>query len=347
MHGAPVAGELERPARGEVTPRGGGLSPAARAAVAAGMPENTLRAYRESIRHFETWCAETGRDGLPADGGVLTEYATHLAWILGWAPVSIESARWAIVKWHNLAGAPPPPTDGLVTVIKGYRDHLAKTHDPKAKPRRATPATGDSIAAMLGTLDRTTPAGKRDAALILLGFGIAGRRSEIASLNIGSVDFRERGAQVSVYRQKTRKHDDPVLHYQPDPALCPVRAAQAWIRELALSGRRVGPLFVRIDRHGNLAHPVMRDGVPIGDPGGRMTGQAIAAVIRRCALSAGLGGDWSGHSLRRGLATSMHQAGAERRQIERQGGWEAGSRAVSGYIEDADRWMYDVLKGVL
>jgi hypothetical protein len=28
-------------------------------------------------------------------------------------------------------------------------------------------------------------------------------------------------------------------------------------------------------------------------------------------------------------------------------GWEAGSRAVSGYIEDADRWLYDVLDGVL
>lgn len=311
------------------------------------MPETTRRAYREAIKHFGEWCAETGRDGLPCDGGVLTEYATYLAYIRGQAPVSIESVRWAIVKWHSLAGYPPPSTEGLVDVLKGYREHLAKSKSPKAKPRRASPATGGSITAMLRTLDRATPAGSRNAAIILLGFGIGGRRSEIASLDIGDLDFRERGVQISVYRKKTRKHDDPVLHYRPDPQLCPVRAAQAWLLKLAASGRTAGPLFVRINRHGHLAHAVTRNGVPIGDNDGRMTGQAVAEVIRRSAIAGGLGGRWSGHSLRRGLATSMHQAGAERRLIERQGGWEAGSRVVSGYIEDADRWLDDVLDGVL
>lgn len=326
---------------------GGGLSPAARAAVAAGMPETTRRAYRENVKLFEDWCAETGRDGLPTDGGVLTEYATFRAYISGWAPGSVESARWAIVKWHSLAGHPPPSTEGLVSVLKGYRAHLAQTKDPKASPRKATAASRKMLVSMLAALDRSTPAGKRDAAIILLGFAIGGRRSEIASLDVGDLDFQERGLQVSVYRKKTRRLDDPVVQYRPDKAICPVQAALAWTSVLAANGRTSGPLFVRINRHGHLAHQLTRDGVPIGDPGGRMTGQAVADVIRRCAITAGLSGRWSGHSLRRGLATSMRQAGADRRLIERQGGWEAGSRAVSGYIEDADRWLYDVLDGVL
>ena len=152
---------------------------------------------------------------------------------------------------------------------------------------------------------------------------------------------------MSVYRKKTRRMDDPVVQYRADRTVCPPLAVLAWKEVLAANGRSSGALFVRINRHGHLAHPLTRGGVPIGDPDGRMTGQAIADVIHRCAITAGLSGKWSGHSLRRGLATSLHQAGAERRLIERQGGWEAGSRAVSGYIEDADRWLHDVLDGVL
>jgi site-specific recombinase XerD len=340
-----VSGEVAASGRGAATPAR--LSPAARAAVAAGMPESTRRAYTEDIKRFAAWCAEHGRGGLPTDGTTLTEYATHVAYDCGWTPVSIERARWAIVKWHSLAEVPPPSTDGLVGVLKGYREALAKSKSPKAKPRKATPASRSSLVAMLATLDRSTAAGKRNAAIILLGFAIAGRRGEIASLDIGDLDFQDRGLQVSVYRQKTRKMDDPVVQYRPDRAVCPVHAVAEWTGALGTAGPTAGPLFVRIDRHGRIGHQLTRGGVPIGDSDGRMTGQAVADVIHRSAISAGLSGRWSGHSLRRGLATSMHQAGAERRQIERQGGWEAGSRAVSGYIEDADRWLFDVLEGVL
>lgn len=328
-------------------PTAGSLSPAARTAVAAGMPESTRRAYRENVKHFEDWCAVTGRRGLPTDGTTLTEYATHVAYGCGWTPVSVERARWAVLKWHSLAEVPPPSTAGLVSVLKGYREALAEAESPKAEPRKAAAASRESLVSMLATLDRSTPAGKRDAAIILLGFGIGGRRSEIASLSIGSLNFQERGVQVKVYRKKTRKMDNPVVQYRPDRNVCPVRAALAWIEALAAAGRPSGPLFVRIDRHGHLGHQVTRNGVPIGDPAGRMTGQAVADVVHRCAISAGLTGKWTGHSLRRGLATSMHQAKAERSLIERQGGWEKGSRAVSGYIDDADRWLIDVLEGVL
>lgn len=323
------------------------LSSGALAAVTAGMPEATRRAYREDVERFVQWCRDSGRGGLPANGAALTEYATHLAYGCHWSPVSIERARWAILKWHSIAELPQPSTDGLVSVLKGYREHLATAKSPKAKPRKATAASKDAIAAMLGKLDRSTAAGRRDAAIVLLGFGVGARRSELAALDIGDLDFQERGVQVTVYRKKTRKMDDPVIHYRPSPALCPVRAAEAWVATLAASGRTTGPLFVRISRHGQLANPIVRAGVPIGNDDGRMTGQAVAEVVRRCAIRAGLSGRWTGHSLRRGLATAMRQAGAERRDIERQGGWSADSRAVAGYIDDADRWLLDVLEGVL
>jgi site-specific recombinase XerD len=335
-----------------------GLSPAALAAVEAGMPETTRRAYHEDVQRFREWCAEHGHPGLPTDGNTLTEYAAYLTRTPATAgrsptrtrprsPAAIERARWAIVKWHKLAEIPPPSTEGLVAVLKGYREQLALAKSPAAAPRKASAAGRDPLAAMLAAMDRDTLAGCRDAAILLGGFAIGARRGELAGLDIPDVDLRDDGMQVSVYRQKTRQLHDPVVKYRPDQSLCPVRAVAAWIGALAAAGRTTGPLFPRIDKHGHLAHPVTRNGVLIGDPTGRMTGQAVAQVIQRRALAAGLGGKWSGHSLRRGLATEMHRGKQDRRLIERQGGWTAGSSAVSGYIDDADRWLVDVLEGVL
>ena len=44
---------------------------------------------------------------------------------------------------------------------------------------------------------------------------------------------------------------------------------------------------------------------------------------------------FSGHSLRRGGATSMLKAGAEPLNVSRHGRWADGSRAFAGYVEEA------------
>jgi integrase len=334
----------QTPRSGPQTAAGEVLSAAAREALAAGMPANTRRAYAESLQRYVEWAEAHGWQALPATPASLTEFATWAAYTRGWAPVTIERARWAVIKWHKIAGLPLPPTDGLVLVLKGYRAQLAKSGSPKAAPRKADAARGDVITAMLAPIDRTTLVGRRDAAIILVGFGIAGRRGEIASLDIERIRIESLGMQVRVYRQKTRTMDEPVIHRRPARHLCPVCATEDLIASL---GRTSGPLFVRINRHGQPAHQMTRNGQPIGDPSGRMTGQAVGDVIHRRAVTAGLTGRWTGHSLRRGLATSMRRAGAEREDIERQGGWTAGSTAVAGYIEEADRWLKDVLEGIL
>jgi integrase len=47
--------------------------------------------------------------------------------------------------------------------------------------------------------------------------------------------------------------------------------------------------------------------------------------------------DLSSHSLRRGMATSAHRAGADFRDIKKQGGWRHDG-TVQGYIEEAGRF---------
>lgn len=324
------------------------LSPTARAALQAGVPESTGAAYKKDLDDFVDWCASVGRTALPATAETLTEYATHLAYgPRPRTPSSIERARSAIRNAHRSLGLEPPDSLGLAKVVTGYRDRLAQAKDPKAKPRKATAATKDSLSSATSTLDLSTPAGCRDMAIWLLGFAIAGRRSELAALDISDIEETEEGLTVSVYRKKLKRSDEVAIPYADDVALCPVLAVLRWKACLERHGRTNGPLFVRINRHGHIGPSLTRDGRPIGDPDGRMTGQAISQVIARRARAAALVGRWSGHSVRRGFATESRKAGHDQIRIARQGGWADNSTALAGYIEDADRWTDNALKGVL
>jgi integrase len=323
------------------------LSAMADAAVAAGVPDSTMAAYVSDLRAFAAWSAETNRPGLPATTNTLTEYATYLAYTKGAAPSSIERTRWAIRKAHRASGHPVPDSEGLSRVLKGYRAYLAKEKDPKAKPQKAVAEDPDSLAAMIGRLDLTTPAGRRDAAILLLGFAIAARRSELAALDVVDITFAKEGMLVSVYRIKTRKHHEVAVPYAQDPTLCPVIAVLRWLAALAELGRKSGPLFVRINQHGQIVTSLMRDGKPIGDPTGRMKPQAIGHVVGRKAKAAALPGKRTAHGLRRGFATAARRAGHDKIRIARAGGWDDDSSALAGYIEDADRWADNALGGVL
>ncbi|MBN9376298.1 MAG: NUDIX domain-containing protein, partial [Cellulomonas sp.] len=52
-------------------------------------------------------------------------------------------------------------------------------------------------------IDRTTPKGARDAAIILLGFASALRRSELAALTVSDIEHQPGGVVVTVSRSKT------------------------------------------------------------------------------------------------------------------------------------------------
>lgn len=328
------------------------LSDAARAAVAAGVPNTTRRAYAGDWDAFATWCASTGRVPLPATPATITEYVTHLTLTPSaktgrpLAPSSIERALAAIRTMHKAADAIPPETKAARKVLTGYRERLALTKDQAAKTRKATPAVPDALRAMLGTLDRATLAGRRDAALLLLGYSCAARASELVALDVSDVTETEDGLLVTVYRRKLKRFDEVAVPYGSVPATCPVRAVRALLAAMAEAGRTSGPLFVRVDRHGRIAPPLTRNGRPIGDPAGRMTTDAVTDVLNRLARAAGLDGRWTSHSLRRGFATAARRDGKALERIARHGGWADGSTALLGYIEEGDRWTDNPVVGL-
>lgn len=328
------------------------LSPAAVAAVAAGIPDSTRRAYDSDFRAFTSWCSTAGRTPLPATPETVTEYVTHLTTAPSartgrpLSPSSIERRLAAIRTAHKAAGVQPAESKGARKVLAGYRARLAETRDPAARTRKAAAAVPDALRAMLAPIDRGTLVGARDAALLLLGYATAARVSELVALDLADIVETDDGLLVTLYRRKLKRHDEVAVPYGSNPATCPVRAVRALTALLATAGRDSGPLLLRIDRHGRVAAPMTRGGRTIGDPTGRLTPAAAAGIVTHRAEEAHLTGQWTGHSLRRGFATAARRAGHTLERIGRHGGWADGSRALLGYMEEGDRWERNPVAGL-
>ncbi|MDQ2730511.1 MAG: site-specific integrase, partial [Armatimonadota bacterium] len=133
------------------------------------------------------------------------------------------------------------------------------------------------------------------------------RRSEVVGLDRLDVSMTGAGLVVTLRRSKTDQMGvgrEIGIPLQPDAECCPVRALKNWLK---VCGAKEGPVFVGVDRHGNM--------------GGRLSGQAVALIIKRAALSAGLDpAAYAGHSLRSGFATSAAESGASERAIMDQTG---------------------------
>ncbi|MEV0726022.1 tyrosine-type recombinase/integrase [Micromonospora purpureochromogenes] len=311
--------------------------------IAEATPASTLRAYRQDWDRFTTWCAEQQRTPLPATGQTVAEYATALA-LADKAPSTIGRALAAIGKAHTSAGH-QLDRRGASQVLRGYRRRYAKAGGTVHK---AAPVTLTALRAMVATLNPDKLVGVRDRAVIVVGFAMGARRSEIAALDLADVEWLDEGAQIRVRMSKADKDARGrivALPYGSNLATCPVRALKAWTAALAANGRDAGPLFVRIDRHGRLGHVATGR----GSADGRITGETVAAIVRRAATAAGLDAAqaFTGHSLRRGFATAAYAApDADLVRIARHGGWKEGSAALFGYLEEVDRWRKNPAAGI-
>ena len=104
---------------------------------------------------------------------------------------------------------------------------------------------------------------------------------------------------------------------------CPVTALNDWLER---SGVEEGPVFRRVDRHGKLL-------------GGRLSGAAVSLVIKARVAAVGLDpDDYSGHSLRAGLATSAAASGVSSWKIRQQTG-HASDAMLARYIRDGELFV--------
>lgn len=335
------------------------------ALIREAVPENTALAYRSRWRSFEAWCRGAGRVPLPATAQTVAAYLTHLVVDRGLKATSADAHLTAVRAVHRGAGAAAPDALAARKVIAAAAKREA-ARSGRYGPRKAVPLMAADLPAVIACCDRGTAAGLRDRAVILLGFALLARRAELAALNVSDIEHVPgEGLAVTIRASKTDQSARGVtrrIHYASDEALCPVRAVLAWLGYLAARGHTAGPLFTRVDRWGNLAAAAggrYRGSRALDARDGRLRPQAVGGIVAAACAAAGLAGPgtaagpaapgespqapprdaeqrrYSGHSLRRGGATSMLRSGAQPLNVSRHGRWADGSRAFAGYVEEA------------
>jgi integrase len=302
------------------------------AAVDGSTSSATKAAYRSDWARFERWAAVGGHQVLPASPLVVAAYLTGAAEerkgdgrpAFGSASLS----RWAssINQIHTAAGFPAP---GRSEVVRRALSGVRRTRE--TPPKRRSPLLLTDVRLLLEAMRPSMlvwPAGMaahRDAALLLMGFTGAHRRSELVGLHISDVTVHPAdGLHVRVRSSKTDQEGQGTvraLPYGRDPQTCPPCALVRWRRLLLAytddDGGRPAAL-AQLHKRGlstkhicrsvdhNTSKPADVDAVgdePAGGGGGErwlfptihktgrpgkvMTGDALAAMIQRRAAAAG------------------------------------------------------------
>jgi len=226
--------------------------------------------------------------------------------------------RLAAISWaHRSRGLADPTKDGAVQLVAaGIRRTIGTAQEGRSPlvladlRRLVAPLTGSLIDA-------------RDRALLLLGFAMAARRSELVALDREHLVFDTSGLRVRIVRSKTDQEgvgEELGFPYGTHPETCPVLAVDRW---LDLAGITTGPVFRSVNKAGRVQP-------------GRLSDQVVALVVKKRATAAGIDASrLSGHSLRRGLATTAALAGVPDRLIQGAGRWKSPAM-VTRYTKSAN-----------
>jgi integrase len=287
----------------------------------------TQNAYRSDWADFVDWCRGRGYADLPASPQTVAAYLAALADV---AKATTVQRRLAAIRYaHLISGHPTPTTDPYVReVMDGIRRAKGM------RPRQAHAATLDPLRAMLDTLPDDL-SGLRDRALLLVGFAGGFRRAALCALDRADITYVPEGLDVMIRKDKTDQSGqgrELSIPYGKHRDTCPVRALRAWIDAAGISS---GPIFRGVAKGGKTVRA------------GRLDSGSVARIIKRAAARAGLldADDFSGHSLRSGLATEAARSGATDNAIMDQTG-HTDVRSVKRYIRRGRRFTDNVLNTI-
>lgn len=250
----------------------------------------TRKAYQSDWRIFAAWCRANAQTDLPATPETVALFLTSQAQT-GTAPATLVRRLAAIRYAHEAANAETATTSKLVAAtLKGIKRASSQPKQPKA------PATADRLAAMIAAIPADTLSGKRDRAILALGFAGAFRRSELAALTVADLEATAEGLRVTIRQSKTDQEKlGQIIAIPNGLKIQPVKALGDW---LDAAGIEAGPLFRPISKGGQVKASALSD-------------KSISNLVKACAERAGFDPEqFAGHSLRAGFLTSAAEHGA-------------------------------------
>jgi integrase len=278
---------------------------AARRYFDARQAENTRQSYDAGWRIFEAFCRDHGLTALPADPQTVATFATELAQT---RKVSTIRARLAAVSAiHRNAGAVDPTKSD---VVRGVVSGIAREHG--TRPRQARGLTEADVARIQAAASDSLR-DRRDVAMLLVARDLLARRSEVAALEVGDVEFGEQDGTVIIRRSKTDQEGEGATGYLGQETVAALRAY------MVAAGITDGPLFRALTKGGRLR--------------GGLSAKDVARAFKRLADVAGLDSrKVSGHSARVGMAQDLARFGASVTELQNAGRW-ADTKMPARYSE--------------
>ena len=243
----------------------------------------------------------------------MTQVLNAIAYLLTNGRQDAQALHWAALRFQHTAAIraqlserhKPATVNKMLSALRGVLktaynlgqitpDDFQKASNFKAVKGETIPKgrdlkSGEVIALSEACKADSSPAGKRDRAMIAVLYTCGLRRAELAALAIEDVD-RDSG-KITIQRGKGRKSR---IVWATNGALT---ALQTWLAVLDATGITTGALFGMIGRHK----------VPTGE---QMTTQAVYVMLKKRARQAGVK-DFSPHDLRRTFVSDLLDRGAD------------------------------------
>jgi len=269
--------------------------------------EKTLSGYRSDLENFIAWCDDHGHEWVPAEPATVARFIDEQIEALSISTVKrrVEAIKFA----HRMFDLPSPASSSEV--------RLAIRRAARARPSRPKQSLGltsDLLRPMLAACPDSL-AGRRDAALISVGYDTLCRSVELAAVRVEHLapDL----ATILIPRAKSDPFGEGrIAHLSPS-------TREHLAQWLEVSGIEEGPLFQGLHTR------KLR--------GKHLETASIRRIIKRAAARADLGekaAGLSGHSMRIGAAQDMMVAGIDQVAIMQAGGWKTIS-VLGRYVENA------------
>lgn len=167
-------------------------------AIEAELAASTRATYDCAWRQWDRWCQGRGINPLPAPPQALAAFLAERA-EAGLTFGTLDGYCSGIAHRHHQEGFADPTAEAVVRrVRRGLRRIMGV-----APRQQSHPLTVVELGQIVSSIDADTAIGKRDRAILLVGYASAMRPGEVAALNVEDILRKPSGVLIHIRRSKT------------------------------------------------------------------------------------------------------------------------------------------------